>query len=202
VGGAALAKRILDLRSGKPCDYRKLVHEVQRRMRRDRQRWRPAADTLAAEVNEDHEEAIVRGLNRNRGTEGIPKRPTPSAGSPPPLLGAGLLYEHMKEVLVRIRREAMGSPKPDAFFEVRAKTADLIRSWLERRHRDLAEAGKDAAVDLFGALAGELGAVEQVFDPGFLYDAEMIRLQDLISLSRALQVQIDASRPSPTLRDF
>jgi hypothetical protein len=192
----------LDLRTGKPCDYGKLAHEVERRMRRDRLKWRPAADAVASEANEDHAEAIVRTLNR-RASKSATERPSPAAASPLPLLGAGLLYEHIKEVLVRIRREVTGNPiMPDDFFEVRAKTADLIRSWLERRQRDLTEAGRDAAIDLVGALVGELGAVEQVFGPGFLYDAEMIRLRNLIDMSRSLQLQIDVARPNSTGRDF
>jgi hypothetical protein len=121
----------LDLRTGKPCDYGKLAHEVERRMRRDHLKWRPAADAVASEANNDHAEAIVRTLNR-RACKGATERPSPAAASPLPLLGAGLLYEHIKEVLVRIRREVTGKLMPDDFFEVRAKTADLIRSWLER----------------------------------------------------------------------
>ncbi len=145
--GESLAPKILDDRTGKPCDYPRLVEEARKIARARSIEWRPAVEILAEQVNSDHLEAVVRALNRHRRRSEPAAAPRRRRAVSAMALGlGGLLAEIEAQVEeVRGRLNASGRLTGRIFCHGLSRELDPLRELLEERQRALREVSAEQA---------------------------------------------------------
>lgn len=192
--------RITDERTGKRCDYKALALEVRQRMRRERVSWRKAAEAVAAQVNEEQSESIVRSLNRYRRNA----TPGPSPASPElgPLPGLAMLYRNIEEKLRLIDQTIEKAyPQSDDFYATLAETLRKLRVLLEGL-RDLTVSQEKPALQMLASLFADLGEQDSMLQPAIVYEGELELVKMLIERARHLQNEVNNFRLNPTWEEF
>lgn len=193
--------RILDERTGEPCDYEALTEECRALVENEGLTWRQAAKRVAEAAHSVACDSIVRNLNRYR--EDHPR----SARTAGYLPGEGVLYDVVEEWLGRIeaRVSAMvGHDYPqtsDSPYAGVAAEAAQLRTLLERRLKTLQSLPpEDASRGALAVLGGEdCGPIT----PDKLLQEEHARLGSLFGRVRHLQNRVQDARPGPRIiRDY
>ena len=186
-------QRIVDERTGEPCDYAALAAECRALMENEGITWREAAERVAAAANSIRAESIVRNLNRGR----------PGGRSPRFILpGEAVLYDAIARRLDRLESRIEASrdlqrSSEDEPFRVMAEQAANLRRLLRRRARALEDAPEEEAIRAAGIVLGE--AAQDSLTAGDLLQLEHGRLASLLARVRQLQYGIDSVRPGPFL---